>query len=250
MCAIAHGAEAIERGNPERSREIAVRAASGHGFAEFETHFVRDQLCVPEQDGAYFALERSAIESAADFEARAAMDGLQRAQLPLDSAHVGDAECAQVDDGARAFGNHVRACSAFDHVRVHADAARQVVPPLDAGNLRREFVHGVDAFLRSKTRVRGAAMNDNLRLANALARSFQQSARPERRLQHEYRIAAERFAFDEFARRIAADLLVRGPQKDNPFTQWDLQALQSLKGEERLHDAGLHIENAGTKYLA
>ena len=65
---------------------------------------------------------------------------------------------------------------------------------------RRQFVDGVDAFLRREAGVRGAAVNDDFGFADAFARRLQQAARPKRGFQNEDGIAAARFGFDELAR--------------------------------------------------
>src|SRR5260221_12592223 len=93
--------------------------------------------------------------------------------------------------------------------------------------------------------MRSAAINDDLCFANAFARRFQQALRPECRLQHKDRIAALCLRFDELARTLAANLFIRGPQKDDPFLERGTAAPDRVERKQRLHDARLHIENAG-----
>src|ERR1700687_3210122 len=102
-----------------------------------------------------------------NFQACTARWGPQGAQALLYPAHVRKAQGAEIDHGAGALGDEVDARAAFDDVGVHADAAAQIVPPLQARDLMREFVYGVDAFLRREPGVRGAPLDDNLRLGTA-----------------------------------------------------------------------------------
>jgi len=96
-------------------------------------------------------------------------------------------------NGARAFGNYVRACAAFDDAGVDGDAAAKIIPSFDARELARQFVDGVDTFLRCETRVRGAAMHDQFGFADSFARCLQQAARAEGRFDDENGIASARF---------------------------------------------------------
>ena len=151
------------------------------------------------------------LKASANFEFRARKNWTESVQAALDTAHVGDAECAKIEDGFGALGDDVYACAAFDDVRVHSDAATRIVPFLDSSKLARQFVNRVDAFFWREAGVRGAAVDDELDLAHAFASCLDQALRSERGLQYENGIAAAGFGFDEFAREIATDLFVGSP---------------------------------------
>ena len=54
-----------------------------------------------------------------------------------------------------------------------------------------------------------------------------------------------RFFFNQFARGFAADLFVGSPQKNQAFLHRGLQFANGFEREERLNDAGFHVERAG-----
>src|SRR5260370_21542275 len=147
------------------------------------------------------------------------MKWAQSVQTAFHAAHVGNRQGTQVKYSAGAFRNYVRARAALDDAGIDGDAAPKIIPSFDARELPRQLVDRVDSFLRCEARVRGAAMHDQFGFANSLARRFQQAARSEGRLKDEDRIAAARFRFKEFARRLAADLLVGRPQEDEAFAK-------------------------------
>src|SRR5271168_3226074 len=89
-------------------------------------------------------------------------------------------------------------------------------------------------------------MDDEFGFADAFARRLDQAAWAERRFEDEDSIAAAGFGFEELSRGVAADLFVGGPEEDEAFLNRNLGMLQSLQGKERLHDAGLHVENTRT----
>src|SRR5580693_4300692 len=93
-------------------------------------------------------------------------------------------------------------------------------------------------------------MHNKFGLADAFASSLDQAFWPERWLQHEDRFAAPGFRFDELARDIAADLFVGSPEKNQTMCERSFGLLQSFESEERLRDAGLHIEDAGAVSLS
>jgi hypothetical protein len=93
--------------------------------------------------------------------------------------------------------------------------------------------------------MRSAAVDDEFCFAHALARSFQQAARAERRLQHEDGVAPPGLFFNQFAGRFAADFFVGGPQKDQALLDRRLQFANGFEREESLDDAGFHVERAG-----
>ena len=75
--------------------------------------------------------------------------------------------------------------AARDDPDVDADAARQILEPLDGRDLRRQLVNGARALARIEAGVRGDAVHGELELAAALARGLQRAAR-QRRLEHEH----------------------------------------------------------------
>lgn len=87
-------------------------------------------------------------------------------------------------------------------------------------------------------------MDDELSFADAFAGGLEQAFRSKRWLKDKDCIAAEGFCFNEFPGGIAADLFVRGPEKDKPMTQGNFCLLQSIESKESLREAGLHIEDA------
>jgi len=132
----------------------------------------------------------------------------------------------------------------FDDAGVDGDTTAKIVPFFNARELLRQFVNGINTFLRCETRVRGAAMHDQLSFTDSLARRLQQAARAERRFEHEDGIAAARFRFEEFAGGFAANLLVGSPEEDNAFAKRYFHSLKRLQREKRLNDSGLHVESS------
>src|SRR6266403_781167 len=98
--------------------------------------------------------------------------------------------------------------------------------------------------------MRRATVHDNLCFSDAFARSFQQAARAERWLEHKNGVTAARFDFDEVARGLAANLFIGGPEKDDLFAKRCCALPQCVKREERLYDAGLHVERPGAVHFA
>lgn len=170
------------------------------------------------------------------------VNGAKRVEATLQIVHVGNAKGAEIEDRAGAIRDDIGARAAFDDASVDGDAASKIVPFFDARELLRQFVNGVDPFLRREAGVRGAAMHDQCGLADTLARGFQQAARTIGRLENEDSIAAARLGFEELAGGFAADLFVGSPKEDEAFAKRRLCFLQCLQREKRLNDAGLHVE--------
>src|SRR5947208_781357 len=209
--AVANRAEAVERGDPESGREISVRAAAGGAFAQEEIYLLGKQLGPGEQSGAHFAFEGRTIEAAGDFKPSPSLKSTQIAEANFEAAHVGNAKRTQIEDSSSAFRNYVGTRAAFDDPGVDGDAAAKIVPFFNARELPCQFVNGIDAFLRCKARMRGAAMNDQFGFTDSFARCLQQPARAEGRFQDKNSVTAARLRFKIFARRFAADLLVGSP---------------------------------------
>src|ERR1700694_3840659 len=243
MGAVADGAEAIEGGDAERGCEISVRATAHGALAQGEIHLLRERFGASEKGCAHFAFERRAVEAAGDLQAGSPVKWAQGMQTAFHGAHVGNPHGTKIKNSARAFRNYVRARAAFDDAGVDGDAAAKIIPPFDPCELPRQFVDGVDTFLRCETRVRGAAMHDQFGFADSLAGRFQQAARAEGRLDDENGITAARFRFEEFARGFAADLLVRSPDKDEAFAKRYFRLLKRLQREKCLNDSGLHVKS-------
>src|SRR5258706_2364566 len=93
--------------------------------------------------------------------------------------------------------------------------------------------------------MRGAPVRDDFCLAYALAGSFQQAARSERGLKHKNGVAAASFRFDELAGGATTDFFIGRPEENDALAQGRFILLQSFQREERLHDAGFHVEGAG-----
>src|SRR6266446_9125195 len=100
------------------------------------------------------------VETAGDFDPGAGLNGAQVVQANLQVAHIGNAQRAQIENSACAFRNDVGARAAFNDAGVDGEAAAKIIPFFDAPELPRQFVNGVDAFLRCETRMRCPAMND------------------------------------------------------------------------------------------
>src|SRR5256884_9835863 len=211
MSAVANRAEAVQRGDSERGRKISVRAAAGSAFTQRELHLLGEQLRVGEESGAHFAFEGRPVKAAGDFKPSASLKCAQSMQANFEAAHVGNTKRTQIEDSASFLRNYVGARTAFDDPGVDGDAAAKIVPFFNARELPCQFVNGVDAFLRCKARMRGAAMYDQFGFADSLARCLQQPAWAEGRFLDKNRVAAARFRFKIFARRFAADLLVGSP---------------------------------------
>ena len=245
MSAVADGAETVESGDAESAGKIAIGAAAGSAFAQSEAHLRGERFGFGEERCAAFVFERGAIEAAANFEFCTGMAWTKSVELAFEAAHVRDAERSEIEDGAGTLGDNVRPGSAFDNVGVNGHAAAEIVPLLDVRKLPRKFVDGVDAFLGSEARVRGAAMNDKFSFAYAFAGSLEEAFWAEGRFEYEDSIATASFRFDEFSRDIAADLFVGSQKKKQAVRQRGPRFLQSFESEEGLNDAGFHIKDAG-----
>ncbi len=97
--------------------------------------------------------ERRPVETAGDFEPRASFERAQVAQAVFEAAHVGDPERTEIKNNSRAIRDDIGARPAFDDARVDGDAEAMIVPFFDACKLPRQFVNGVDAFLRREAGV-------------------------------------------------------------------------------------------------
>src|ERR1700682_2662068 len=243
MSAVADGAESIEGGDAERRGEISVGATAHGALAQVEIHLLRERFGAGEEGCAHFAFERRAVKTAGDLQAGSPVKWTQGVQTAFHAAHVGNPHGTKIKNSARVFRNYVRARAAFDDAGVDGDAAAKIIPSFDPCELPRQFVDGVDTFLRCETRVRGAAMHDQFGFADSLAGRFQQAARAEGRLDDENGITAARFRFEEFARGFAADLLVRSPDKDEAFAKRYFRLLKRLQREKCLNDSGLHVKS-------
>jgi hypothetical protein len=243
--AVTDGAEAIERRDAQRRGEVPVRASTGRGFAQGEAQLLGEGSRASEENGALLAFERRAIKTAMDFELGAAMDGFQSMQALFEGAHIGRTPGTQIELGFSQFRDDVDACSALDDIRIYSDAMAEIVPLFDAGDLRGELMNGVDAFFRGEAGMRGAAMNNDFGLADALAGSLDEPARTERWLEDKDGVAAASFRFDEDAGGFAADLLVGSPQENDALGNRGLRLLQGLESKKRLNNAGLHVKGAG-----
>src|SRR5260370_14016846 len=160
-------------------------------------------------------LEGGPVEPAGDLEPGAALNGAQIVQANFEVAHIGNAKRAQIENSSSAFRNDVGARAAFDDAGVDGEAAAKIIPFLDAPELPRQFVNGVESLLRREARMRCAAMHDSLVFTDSLPFRLQQSARTEGSLQDKDGIAAPRFRFQDFAGGFAADLLVGRPQDND-----------------------------------
>src|SRR2546430_16858440 len=88
MSAAAHGAEAVERGDPESGREISVRAAAGGAFAQREIHLLGKQLGPGEQSGAHFAFEGRPVKASREFKPSASLKCAQSMRAHFEAVHV------------------------------------------------------------------------------------------------------------------------------------------------------------------
>src|SRR5262252_193543 len=100
------------------------------------------------------------------------MDGCEAPKLTLDAAHVRDPQSPQVERGPRVFGNNVDPRTAFNQIRIDANAPAKVVPFFHTRNLRRQFVYRVHALLGGQTCVRSSTADDEFRLADTFPRSL------------------------------------------------------------------------------
>lgn len=107
-----------------------------------------------------------------DFEFGATMDGLQGMETLFEGAHVCGVPGAEIESGSSHFGDDVDAGAALDDVGIDGDTAAMIVPLFDAGDLRGEFMNGVDTFFRGETRMRGAGRGRLFRLRRRLCGRF------------------------------------------------------------------------------
>ena len=167
--AVAHSAEAIERGNAESGGEISIGATTGWAFSQRKSHLLRERFGAQIKRGALFALERRAVKAAADFQSCAAADGLQRTETLFQSAHIGQTPGAKIDIYFGAIGDDVGACAALDDVRIDGNAVAEIVPFFEASDLRGEFVNGVHALIGIESGVGGATMHHEFDFAHTFA---------------------------------------------------------------------------------
>ena len=97
------------------------------------------------------------------------MNRFERVKALFEGAHIGYPPGAQIQSGFGTVGDDVAARAAFDDVGVDGDAAAQIVPFFDTGDLCGKLVNGVDASLRGQTRVRGATVDDELGFPDTFA---------------------------------------------------------------------------------
>jgi len=88
-------------------------------------------------------------------------------------------------------------------------------------------------------------MNNDFGLTDALAGSFDEATRTERRLKDKDGVTAAGFRFDEDAGGFAADLLVGSPHEHDALGNRGLHFLQGLESKKRLDNASLHVKSAG-----
>ena len=89
-------------------------------------------------------------------------------------------------------------------------------------------------------------MDDEFGFADAFAGGLDEATWAEGGFEDEDGVATAGFRFEEFSRRVAADLFVGGPEEDEALLKRRLRLLQRFQGEKRLDDASLHVENSGT----
>src|SRR5580765_237665 len=178
MSTMADGAEAIKGCDAECGGEVTVRAAACCALFKSQAHLASQAFGFSKKRRAEFAFERSAVESAADFQACARKNRAERVQAALEAVHVCDAECTKIEDGTGTLSDYIHTSSALDEVSVHGHAVARVIPLLDACELARKLVNRVDTFLRGEARVRGAATDDELGLTYAFACCLDQAPWP------------------------------------------------------------------------
>src|SRR5579864_1811031 len=143
MRAITHSTETVEGGDAESARKTSVRAASCSALPQRKVHLFCKKLGTGEQRRTDFAFERRAVKAARDLQFCSFVNRPQRTKAALDAAHVGRPHGAQIEHGASALRNHIRARAALDNVGVDADATAGIVPQFDARKLRSQFVYGI-----------------------------------------------------------------------------------------------------------
>src|SRR5258705_5724878 len=87
---------------------------------------------------------------------------------------------ADVDDRVCLLGDDVRAAPAGYEADVDADAARQILDPLDRGDLRGQLMNRARPFSWIHSRMRGDAVDRQLELSAPLARRLERTARHRR----------------------------------------------------------------------
>src|SRR5271165_5587540 len=157
--AIANGAKAIQCGNAKSGGEVTVGRATGGGFAERKAHLFCEGLGACEKLGAVFAFQRRAIKASSDLEFDATTNGLKRTEALFQRAHIGQAPGAEIEIGLGGIRYDVGARATIDEVRVDSHAVARIVPLLDASDLCREFVDGIDALIWIKASVSSTAVD-------------------------------------------------------------------------------------------
>src|SRR5207237_1217363 len=145
--AVTDRSQPVDRGHAKRTGEVAVGTAPGGSFLEVapeqRRHAARDR---EEVRHGRRSLQWRPLEPASNVETCPATDWLQALKLRFHSPGVGHRRGTYIDDGPCVFGDDVRPAASLDDSYVDADAAIEVLEPLDPGDLRGELVDRARAF--------------------------------------------------------------------------------------------------------
>jgi hypothetical protein len=144
MSAVANGAEAIERWDPEGAGKVSIRAAANRALTKGKIHLLCKGFGAREEGRAHFAFKRRAAETTGDFEPSSFVNRAKGVEVALEIAHVRNPQSPQIQNGARPLRNDIGACAALDDIGIDRHAAAVVIPLFDARELLGKFVNGVN----------------------------------------------------------------------------------------------------------
>src|SRR5580704_734204 len=207
--AFAHGAHAVERGNADAGGEVAVGASAYGGFVELPSGLASNGAgFLVERGHAVGAFHRQTIDASRDLELAMLIEGLQRAQLAVETNFLFRALDAQVDLYGGFGGDYVGARASLNDTGIYRDSAPQIVELCDRRDLAGYFQDGAMAFPGIKARMRGDAFDFQRVLAHSFAFSLDRSAQSGCRFEHQHGRRLSGQYFCNRARRVAADFLV------------------------------------------
>src|SRR5580704_9352645 len=192
--ALAHGAHAVERGNADAGGEVAVGAFHGQ-----------------------------TIDASRDLELAMLVEGLQRAQLAVETNFLFRALDAHVDLYGGFGGDYVGARASLNDTGIYRDSAPQIVELCDRRDLAGKFQDGAMAFAGIKARVRGDAFDFQRVLAHSFAFSLERSAQSGCRFEHQH------------GRRLSASASVVGRDELLPTSSSDTRKTVTGRGSSPCH---------------
>src|SRR5262249_14427453 len=148
-----------------------------------------------EFDNTCRPLHGRAIETAADFDGAAPVEGLQCAELAFQPRDIAEFQDPDINLRGGLRGDHVAAPATRESTGIHRNSLLRLRKAGDAVDLTRKFEHCACARLEIDSGVRGAAFDGHGEIANALARCLQLSGEARTGLQYEHGFGYLRILF-------------------------------------------------------